>query len=410
MVISVFIGGTRASSITASTTLYWALGGGSLGTDVLDVVEASSQVPIGSSGSFNDLWLRIPLNDRGSSSFKVRKNGVDANLNLAIGAASTGEFEDTTNSDSASAGDLYNYQMNTGAGGTISNARCSNLIFTSSAVTSTVTRFINHANSTGGQGAANATFHGSPFGEFNNTTNSTGTAITARTNGTRDHFSSHVLSNARSSNTTAGSRLNGANGNLLVTFGPGVTGVLEDTANSDVIVAGDTFSNFSRNGTGTGSIVLTFYSSQLITANNQQLMGGNQSFGVGFVENTVQYNLIGAMRGNLTESLVQTKALIAGTVSAMAYFLISNGVLSSTSVTFRISAADGNLNLTIGTGATGEFEDLINTDVISATDEICDKAAVGAGGSSIVPARHNYVFQTPAASRPTWRMLTGMGV
>ena len=66
-----------------------------------------------------ELDVRIENNGiTAATTFRVRKDGVNGNINLSVSSSSTGVFEDTTNTDTIVPGDLINYQVAAGATGT----------------------------------------------------------------------------------------------------------------------------------------------------------------------------------------------------------------------------------------------------------------------------------------------------
>jgi hypothetical protein len=50
----------------------------------------------------------------GTSTARTRKNSTNGNQSVSIPAATTGDFEDTSNTDSIASGDRFNYQIVTG--------------------------------------------------------------------------------------------------------------------------------------------------------------------------------------------------------------------------------------------------------------------------------------------------------
>ena len=70
----------------------------------------------------------------------------------------------------------------------------------------------------------------------------------------------YVLSNSLNGAATLTSRVNGGNGNISVTIGAGVTGLLQDLTHTDSLVSGDYFNWQLTCGGSTGSIILTYIS------------------------------------------------------------------------------------------------------------------------------------------------------
>ena len=78
---------------------------------------ASGQGKARMNWSGKNLFVRVITNTRvDATTVSTRKGGADANLNISIGAAATGTFEDTVNTDSFLAADLHQYRVSVGVG------------------------------------------------------------------------------------------------------------------------------------------------------------------------------------------------------------------------------------------------------------------------------------------------------
>ncbi|MGC1929692.1 MAG: hypothetical protein WA667_12005 [Candidatus Nitrosopolaris sp.] len=65
--------------------------------------------------SMSNLSILVSTNGNGMSTYKSRKNGSNANFAISIPSNSTGQFQDTTDSDSVVAGDDYDYTFSPGS-------------------------------------------------------------------------------------------------------------------------------------------------------------------------------------------------------------------------------------------------------------------------------------------------------
>lgn len=100
------------TNITGAGTTYQTLAGSSSGG-----TEADVQTQVHSAGTWRNLYVYISANGRSSTTtFRGRINGANGNQSIAVTASSTGVFEDTSNSDSISAGDELNYNAVAGSG------------------------------------------------------------------------------------------------------------------------------------------------------------------------------------------------------------------------------------------------------------------------------------------------------
>lgn len=74
--------------------------------------EINVQVPMPEDAVLRRLGLHVNTNtEAGAVTWKIRINGADGNLTISIPAATTGFFQDVSNSDVVSVGDLVNYQV-----------------------------------------------------------------------------------------------------------------------------------------------------------------------------------------------------------------------------------------------------------------------------------------------------------
>ena len=90
---------------------------------------------------------------------------------------------------------------------------------------------------------------------------------TVRASGVASKFWIRVTNNDTTGNGTIRSRVNGANGNIVVTITLGTTGEFTDASNSDTLAATDEYNFQSVNGTGGTDITVTL-SSYVFTADS----------------------------------------------------------------------------------------------------------------------------------------------
>ena len=108
--------GGSTQTLSLNTT-YWFYPGGNLAVE--QVTESLQSTESQMSFNVTNLWCFISANSlTATSTFSVRKNQGTGNNSVSIGSGATGEFIDTTNTDSFTATDEINLQMITGATGT----------------------------------------------------------------------------------------------------------------------------------------------------------------------------------------------------------------------------------------------------------------------------------------------------
>jgi hypothetical protein len=187
----------------------------------------------------------------------------------------------------------------------------------------------------------------------------------------------NITVNTKGGNSFFRSRKNAANGNQTITIGSGVTGVLQDTTNSDSVSNGDLLdysisffadaNNLRFQGGGGSEFAATASATSLDCSGNtggsSQPNGATNYYGQGVLG-------VGASTPSATEADVLTQLNVATDVTFLSVFIVSNTVAGGSTVRVRKNSADGNGNLSIGSLATGYFEDNTSTDSFTATDEM----------------------------------------
>lgn len=177
-------------------------------------------------------------------------------------------------------------------------------------------------------------------------------------------------------------RKNGADTSITVTIGAAATGFFEDTSNTASISSGDDVNIKIVTGGTTGTHSCTVYAlqSNCASGTTSVFAGWQQSFGTA---STTNYTALTRIAYTGTESAVQTRFRTAGTLKNLQVYSDFNPRTSSTTIKTRKNAADGNVSVSIGAGATGNFEDTSNSDSISVGDDACMAIATGTGTGSI---------------------------
>lgn len=361
-------GGSRTAINIASVTRYLSFAGGDVRSGNSAITNFQMRATV--AGTFSRFAIRVSANGRSTSTTaNFRLNSATGAQTFAIAGGATGWFEDTTNSDAAAAGDNFAWSLTSGTGtGTIS-VTLAQVVFEASSGQKQIIGM-------GGPGQFNQTAttnYGSLSGSIGDTTESR-TVTKVPGPGTFSNFQLYVSGNTLTlSTTTVRWRVNGANGNQVLSIPAGGTGWFEDTVNSDTVVAGDTV-NWSRQGTGTGSGICTIDHGQVLwtPSTGRMLLGGNSVLARTAASATTEfYAPHGEHPKSATESAITFKAPYDGTLSGLR-IRIPSGTFNTANATarIRINGADGNQNLSIPTGTTGFFEDTTNTDSVLQGDEI----------------------------------------
>lgn len=216
--------------------------------------ESNVGMTLRTAGTLRNFVIFVNGNSRTTTSTgRSRKNNANGNQSVSIGASATGTFEDTTNSDTVTSGNVINWSITTGAG--------TELLAINWTVVEFETTNGNHqyvaGEAAGVSQNANVTNYIIFSGRY--TTNTAESNVIAETNLA---FTASLLQCNISANTvTAASTLtlridSGAGANQTVSITASTTGIFQDTVNTDLIVASNTLDYLLVTGaTGTSLVI-----------------------------------------------------------------------------------------------------------------------------------------------------------
>lgn len=358
----------HVSNITgAAGNTFLAIGGGS--ATIPTATEARSNLKVRASFTAKKAYVNVVTNTRGSATtVKTRKNTADGTISVSCTASTTGEFSDTTHTDSPAATDVYNWEVSTaGASGNFKAGVISlvledavgnpHIVASSSALTTNP----NLGNVL-------------PYG---------GLILTASGTEAQTQYkirTSTVLSNmyvfvstATSFSSSCQLRKNAANGSETVTPGTS-TGAFEDTTHTDSISATDKV-NIANNGNTTNAPCIVV-ASFLSTSTAQQLGGGTAATSY----TADEYLPLSGPNVSTTESDTQGHMNLPMKAQNLMVNCITNGRASSaTIVGLRDAGATSAVQASCTASTTGVFEDTTNTVVPAADDKLNFIIDVGAG-------------------------------
>lgn len=367
----------NVASIGASTTRYGIVAVGGLGWVASELL---MQRTFRSAGVISNLYIRVKSNDRGASTYRLRINAANGNQVVSIGASTTGEFEDASNTDTITAGDEVNCSIVTGAGGTSFIAQLRSVVFnaTSNTVVSSLGGSQNYAS-------ASQTSYLAIVGSSNlAVTNEALVQLKINTAGTLKNMFLYIDSNARTTTTTFSSRIATADGNQTISVANSTTGIFEDTVNTDTVAAGNLVSTKVVTGTGTETLSLITCGYEFETTNSKFYSGGHRSITLN--ANTTNWFSIGCTFTTIetsTEVNTSTEAQMSFDVTNLWCYISANTVTAASTLSIRKNQAVGSNSVSITASTTGAFEDTTNTDSFIATDEINCQFVTGATGTSL---------------------------
>lgn len=374
-----------AGSSNGSQTVYGAVGMAGFYAISNQTTESRAQTRYRTAGVLSRLWLYIQANNRGASTAQIRKSGVNGNGTISIGASATGLFQDAVNTDTVAAGDLVNHSIAIGAGGTSFIDRKVGACFTATAAV-TVTPLM--AGPSVSYSTDSATFYLPIGGGTPGTSLEADIEFLFRSSATLRNGAVNVRTNSRTTATTLTLRKNGANGAVTISISASGTGQFEDTTNSDSVADGDLCAWSLVTSTGGGTITVESVKIELETTDNRFYFASCSRGGLSLSAGAATD--YGTLSGTIAELASGTEARVqhwAGSGFVLDRFNLvvqSNGLTASSTVRTRVNAANGAQLVSIGSGATGRFEDTSNRDIIQASDLVNVAFEVGATGTTIV--------------------------
>lgn len=300
---------------------------------------------------------------------KLRKGGTNGNQSVSITGSTTGYFEDSSNTDSISAGDTVDLDIDgTAAGGSYACGSVSSLFAASS---NTVTQL----TCSGIRSWSSTATHYLPLAGNNDGANTTenraeqyvGVAGTLKKMGVR------VNSNTSSAAQTMRSRKNGANGNMSISITASTSGVFEDTSNTDSFSAGD-LGNYLLDFTAS---TVSFDMSQAwsafeSTSSEGLIFWGKAASGMN-INAYPRYISVGGFMATpaTTESTVGTKANTGFDAKKLSIYVSANTSNLTLDFAFRLNTATTTaLTVSITLAVTGRFTDSSNTATVASGDTI----------------------------------------
>jgi hypothetical protein len=357
--------------------------------------ESARQIPWRQAGTFSKLRLRLNSNSLSAGgTFNFRIGGADGNQSVTIPASTTGEFIDSSNTDAVSAGDLVNGRLLAAAGTGSAAIAVAGVNFEGDSSVDYVTYGAGMAST---YSTASTTVYLPIAGLGATMTTTEANQKTAfRCNGTLKNGYANVQTNGRGTNSTLRSRVNGANGNIVVTITASTTGVFEDTTNTDSVSSGDDINFSLTTGTGGGSIQGFFGAGFEVGSDLMYPLSAGSPAGSSFPTTAERVSAGGGFSLNPSTTL-RNIAIETDCVAKRMYAYVStNTALSNSTAYLWKNAANGNSFVTITGVTTGYFEDTTNTDTLSASDTIAYSVGRGSAGTLTLTHLGVHLDYTPA--------------
>lgn len=391
---------TNSSFYSASATAYISMGTSM--PSALVSTEIQAQTICGVAGVFSHLWVKILANDRATSTITFRKNGADGSGVLSITGSTTGDFLDSTNTDTVSTGDLVNYKVATGAGGSTFLINAFTIAF--AATTNTACHFVSTADTN----ITTATRFYFLAGTLSNETTEAQTQFKFKTAGTLKRLCFYTRTNSRADTTEVRTRINSTNGSMLVSVPSSTTGQFQDSSNTDTIAIGDLVNYTAIPGGGAGSITLNVFGSVFETTNSKHhvIASGTALL---FSAETKYVSTGGQLAAQATELNTQSQVNFDYTASNLECYVSVNSFTAALTLTFRKNGTNGNQTISLTALTSGYFEDASNSDTLVSTDEVnCVIIAPTDAAKNMNMRTLGYLATVASASTPSRRIFPGI--
>lgn len=377
-----FFGGADADNVislsTASVSRFHNLGMGSI---LVATTEAQATRTQRFGTTLSRLGINVNSNARTTATtFLTRIAGADGTVTITIPATTSGWLEDTSHSDSITAGQALALKSLTSTG-------LDALVISSYVILSDSTSpgtFCDYGWTAAGVSAgasamrlttASTTFyHTGICGRTLNTgamytTETADAKFKVRSPGFLTNAYAYILTNGRTTNCTMTLRLNGAAGANVVTITSATTGLFEDTSHSDTIVADDLVDFEIATGTGAGNldVIATGASFEANGVSAHDVMCASNNVNLPGTVAPSFCPVFGYSFFTSTEATSQIKVPMATSFFKLRVRLGTNAGGANTFVT-RINGADGFQSLAITAATTGFFEDNSHQDSVALSD------------------------------------------
>lgn len=334
------------------------------------------------SGTLSKLYLRVTANTRTDTmTMRAQIAGSPGNMVVSFGTGETGEKRDDVNTDAIADGNTIQ-AVNDDDGGS-GSLTISVLSVQSLAASEADTKYQFANGEKTSHSSASTTRVFSMIGNEGSfdTTREASKQICVRQAGVLSKYQQSVFTNARTTDTTFRVRVNGANGNQVLTFGNIETGHKEDSSNTDTVVDGDLICYGITTGTGTETMEYTQSAILVTNAGQGFQMGaaGTQAFAAGVNE---FFPVAGTSDvTTATETHVKGDMPFGFKITGIRGYFRTNGVTADTFLRLRKNG-ETLLTLTWGSEETGIKEDITVNETIAAEDELNWMLEPGATGTT----------------------------
>jgi len=376
------------SGFSTTSQGFEAFAGTLVSSGEISATEAQNSPPF-PAGTLSNMWVRVASNGTSTGSpFTLRIAATNKTQTFTVGAAATGIVQDSTHSDSVTS----NQQVDCAITPSGLSLVISALGATFSATTNTSTVCSSCSVPVGGSPTTGTSYYTNITGvvEFNTAEyNSSEAVVKCRFQKTFTASGLFTTLTASSNAATLTSRNAGAGGAQTLTYGTGVTGLVQDTTHTDSISTNtdyDTTYSFTTLSAGSWNLVGTYLTSSSGDSNYAVMSAAQASFTASSV---TYYGLAGGLeKGDTTELSAECPINTAYTFSNIVISVISpNNNTGTSNLRLRANGTtNAGPNAAVGPSISGIVLDSSNTYAAASTD-LCNYSFT-AGSSGTITIWH----------------------
>lgn len=234
----------------------------------------------------------------------------------------------------------------------------------------------------GGQIIYAGTYYNNIFGATYDSTLEVYKQIRIRDTYTLSKMYVRIPTNEQTGTSTVTSRKNGADGNMSISIGAGLTGAFTDDVNSDNLVSGD-LANVKVVTLSDNNLWISLISHKLYSSSNVPILA---TTGEGGTYNSTFYSPVGGLTSLNTAAKTETNSRyrfrIAATMSNFRVYVGYNSLNGASTARTRKNSTNGNQSVSIPAATTGDYEDTTYTDSIVSGDRFNYQIVTGGTSGS----------------------------
>jgi hypothetical protein len=351
------------------------------------IATVNSQLASRPAGTYSNLRGKCTTNTtNAATTLRFLDNVTNSACVISITAASTGAFEDTTNTEAVTDGTQchFAYTVATGTTGNATLTQCQ-IDFEPTDTTKTVTVF--GTAGTPSSTTASATYYHAITGQINLLITTPESAVQTQFKKavTLKNWRVRVITDGRSGSTTYRLRKNAANAAQSVSTS--ATGTFEDTTNTDSIAVDDKVNIQVVMPAGTQAVSWSATAVNAETTNEGisflGFVGANSTGGFAQNFNITNYITYAYPLPTTTLANAQYKLYRNAIVGNLTVNVVSNTVNGATTARLNDDGTNIDPQISIGASSSGFFADTTNTATVAANSLICP-VFITAGSSGTI--------------------------